>query len=802
MRTLTEWEGNLNDNSIKYDLLIPENDLLIDQVDVSSVSEELFDKEFSTEEEVSCLRLNKSEKADKIDYEIAVACGLLSGLVDSLWVGEFNLQRANEWGKEEVEKYVIAVAKKTGYKKGDLEGAIKHLEGIAPFVGDKYKDKYGGGLQHHIRDFGHHFSIFGLAFSLITQFTGKCYGTKTDGTLLKVDVEQVYMEDSILIGKNVPEKIFLGTIQWYLHIVSDMAGSRDYAGQGTGIPGPIVSSMKMMATLPLFKEINKKGYKKASVIVQKLFDGTLIEIKDENGKNVRFDLRQEIGILHEIGRQTRPVIINECLVRALFSIRRIHKEIQALDIHSMRDLGKADFKKAIPWNNRALQRMLTVSTGTFEVVDICDAAIRGAIKNKGVNNIGFAKDFIIRLNFVGIGRFAIAVKNDGRYIVEDIAEYKEKVQRQKVEDNKKTREFEKSISKIEAFALTDNQYKILNSLKLETIDYDISMTDKDSEKEKKLKWKKAWIDNLAVGVSKQIPIESLTLKNETQIYSQIYLECAKENSLVWLYVITMELLAFRPYFLLNDEDDKNYKGLKVRSDYLEDVFVKKQDFISEDVLNELRKSGRKAFNIITGKNNKAIIGVASIGALVALTGGLASAFAPEIAVALVGESFVGLSGAALTNASLALLGGGSLAAGGMGMAGGAAVITGGASILGMAGGTGVATTIALLSNEGFAATECAKLYSLSKTILLETYGAVAIVANIAELISYRVNELEKECDRLKGIEVEDNEEKKKTETQIKIIGKNLKYYKKCSAELVKLVCKYYNKQELLLTSAM
>ena len=46
--------------------------------------------------------------------------------------------------------------------------------------------------------------------------------------------------------------------------------------------------------------------------VSKLFNGTLLAKRDENGKIVetlRFELLADIGILHEVGRLFVPVII-------------------------------------------------------------------------------------------------------------------------------------------------------------------------------------------------------------------------------------------------------------------------------------------------------------------------------------------------------------------------------------------------------------------------------------------------------------------------------------------------------------
>ena len=44
-----------------------------------------------------------SSHADKIDYVIAAGSGLLCGLLDILWVGEFNINRGKTVAKEKIE---------------------------------------------------------------------------------------------------------------------------------------------------------------------------------------------------------------------------------------------------------------------------------------------------------------------------------------------------------------------------------------------------------------------------------------------------------------------------------------------------------------------------------------------------------------------------------------------------------------------------------------------------------------------------------------------------------------------------
>jgi hypothetical protein len=200
-------------------------------------------------------------------------------------------------------------------------------------------------------------------------------------------------------------------------MVSDMAGSSSSVGKrklGTGLPGPLVSFLKEISALPMFRNMNEKGYKEFSVWISKLFNGTLLGERDENGKlieAVKFDLRTEIGIVHEVEKQAVPVIINECIVRGFYFARRLFTEIKENDVKCVSDLKNINWNNTLPFNNRSVARMITISTGVFEAVDLLDAVIEGAINSKA-NMAEFGRQVVLRLNFVGIGRFTIALGTD------------------------------------------------------------------------------------------------------------------------------------------------------------------------------------------------------------------------------------------------------------------------------------------------------------------------------------------------------------------------------------------------------
>ena len=346
--------------------------------------------------------------ADKLDYAVSIASGIIAGIIDILFVGKFDLQEGRDWSSEKINDFVTTVAKKQGYEGDDLQGAIRHLEKFGAPSDSVYND-FGGGLQHHLRDFAHHASPVGLVFSMLTQFTQKAYGTNTAGAFIVVPIDK-----TTFIGDSVPTKITFGLVYWVLHMASDMAGSSGAPGAGTGIPGPILSIVKLLSSTPIFN--NKDQVNELSLKVSKLFNGTLLAEKDANGKIIKgadgkplihqMDLRGELGVMHQLAKQTLPVIVNEAFVRGFYFINRLIDEVK-----DKQSLKEVDWDKTIPIGNRTIERMMTIATGTFTAIDTLDAVIEGAINSKA-NWAEFGRQVVLRLNFVGIGRFTIALGTD------------------------------------------------------------------------------------------------------------------------------------------------------------------------------------------------------------------------------------------------------------------------------------------------------------------------------------------------------------------------------------------------------
>ncbi len=81
-----------------------------------------------------------------------------------------------------------------------------------------------------------------------------------------------------------------------------------------------------------------------------------------------------------------------------------------MELKDKNDVSKVEWQKVIPFRNRTIVRMMTIASGTFTAVDLADAAIHAAPKS--VDPASFFSNMLLRVNFVGVGRFAIAVTTD------------------------------------------------------------------------------------------------------------------------------------------------------------------------------------------------------------------------------------------------------------------------------------------------------------------------------------------------------------------------------------------------------
>ena len=427
--------SDVNQHSADFDFRASIEDFAV-EFSVESVAESLGIDEESIDQREALLKKYSNEcraeldrltcNADNLDLLASVCCGVAAGIMDAVVVGKWDFSSAKALSDEEMNRIVTDFAKKNPKykdflgrgKDGDrLENAIAFLEKEYHLPGDGAYQQKGlnmgvGGKDHRLADFSHHNSVVGMICSILVQFTDKAVFFNPAGELFRIPI--TVDPEGQFVGENTPAKIFSGIVNWFIsvgraaalrkgHLMSDKATSQ-------GIPGTFLSIVKELSVLPCFKD-KDFGVKLRNAYANGIGTGSgQLDLGQFNalfsGASSKFDMRTEMAIGHELKRQSIPVMVNEMLVRGVYFVRRFIAELQEKGA-----VDKIDWRKCIPINNRTIQRMVTVASGTFVAVDLADAFIESAIESKG-NQAMLAEGVILRINFVNIGRFALGCAVD------------------------------------------------------------------------------------------------------------------------------------------------------------------------------------------------------------------------------------------------------------------------------------------------------------------------------------------------------------------------------------------------------
>lgn len=724
-----------------------------------------------------------SSKADKWDCLVALGSGVACAMMDILWTKDFSLIEGRDLANDKVENLVRKTAQMMGCDSDDLKKCVKFLEDKFPIPSDGNTPDFGGGLQHHLRDFAHHPTIIGLIFSLLTQFTYKSYGTDVAGNFMIVDVPE---KCRIYIGEDTSSKIINGTIVWFFHLISDIAGSSSTAGLsgGTGIPGPILSIAKEMSCLPIFKNIHKNDTS-LSVLLSKMFNGTLFAKHDENGQIIRdsivkLDFRGEIGFAVEIEKQAIPVVANECIVRTFYMIRQLARQIKEIKITRIEDFKKINIKEILPFNSPTLTRMLTIATGVFTALDVSEALV--------------TKKYWVSINYVGVGRFTLALGDEMVWALKrrDIRLIKDMYET--IYRNTYTNTDQRIYQRMgdgmdyDKLGLNEEQTAILYN-----IEYYKTLNDAYGSKlpvggekirQMKLEWLNEWKGYMTKGFKGFMNNSNAELNwySLEELHEKIRLNSSEKP---WFRLVLLEAMLFEPYFPLKTETDK--KGKEVPSNkysyinapitgykksegdrYLDSEFSGRHKF--PGYVKRLRKCYDKVCREMNEVLKTAITSITITAGVAMVTIATAGALASPIAVALVGSNFAGLSGAALTSACLAYLGGGAIAAGGLGMAGGTIAIVGGGAILGVGVGAGIGGATGAISLMGKKNTilQSAKLMVSVREVFMNDEKDLEYSKSVYEKYVQNITEIEKGLIELRlKANVADSKEKKELKTKIK-----------------------------------
>ena len=369
-----------------------------------------------------------TNKADMADYAFAVFSGIMAGAIDFLFVGETKITDGDiQLSHQQINKFIQQYDSSRGFDRERLKDSIADLEKAFKVAQDNIWKGAGIGVSaknHHLADFAHHPTPLGLVASVVVQFLRIGTFVNKDGewhfmlvetpakdiveilapamltgilNWLVFVAEKKYESEDHEISPALHKLVHLIAStpiliefakcadNWFGHLVSDMGGSKNTAGGGMGIPGIFISLLYEFASLPGLKNTN------LPMIVNELYE------------KQKIDLRHELPLYKELGKQAIPVVFIELYVRIGFFLTQL-----AMEFAEHKNLSDINWNTVIPFHNRTVDRMLAVANMTFTFADTADAAIHAALESGG-NWVLFSGKFVTRFNYVGAGRAAIAI---------------------------------------------------------------------------------------------------------------------------------------------------------------------------------------------------------------------------------------------------------------------------------------------------------------------------------------------------------------------------------------------------------
>lgn len=358
----TDWDRSVEENrrfadKLGLDLSHPLEDMFSD-LEFAELSSNMVDK-------FGCLLL------DKRDYAFAAFAGVLSGIIDVVFVGTIGkdgarskLQKASDDIMNKVVQVYARLNGWNGAKAGTdpVKSAIKFLENNSkvPFDARYGKDlllskEEVAGLSasnHHLRSLAHSPGILGLVVGIFDIL----YGTTT----LYIPGKGIQVLRNLAHNGQTSRNIFDAVHLWLNHIMSDIAGGGNAVNRGAGVPAPLAGVLQQF-------QVGRIPVGSANLTV-----GEFTEFLYVNG----FDFRS-------FSAQMLPVLVNEALVRCYW-------------FYKQRFFYGKELKESVPvGEKRELQRLLLVAASTFSGID----AAHAFLKKPG------SVDFYLSLNYVQMADF-------------------------------------------------------------------------------------------------------------------------------------------------------------------------------------------------------------------------------------------------------------------------------------------------------------------------------------------------------------------------------------------------------------
>lgn len=319
-------------------------------------------------------KLLNSDKCDKYDYLVAVGCGVIGGIIDIFLVGMPGDSKLSKFTDETVDNMVIAFAKKMGWKPRD--GKEKNVASALGWLERHFKVNYDqrssievnnlfnlNTKNHHMKSLAHSPDIVGLFFSILNQFTS------TSSFISNGKVFTFNTETFELQGNNFVSRLWCGVVNWFAHIMSDVAGSSGSRGNKSRGQGIVMPFYELFGLCDFGSFQIEKDKQTLAVLAERAYKA---------GMDSRFGLAQAI-----------PVIITNLCIRIIWLIRKHWG--YGCPINECVPIG---------YKHEDLRVMLLLGNGTLCTIDVIDA---------GVRSDGNALLFFLRMNLVAWARFVMIV---------------------------------------------------------------------------------------------------------------------------------------------------------------------------------------------------------------------------------------------------------------------------------------------------------------------------------------------------------------------------------------------------------
>ncbi len=381
------------------------------------------DEELSLlEEQISTLDReidDLTNQADKADYAIAAASGVIASLIDAFLIGKIDWTSVIDAGKEAVKKIPKQPSKQKSKTDGEKKGAADGFS-ASLFAKQLFGSKISAALHlgnERLEEFAQKPTALGLIASVGLQFVKFGLEVTQKGTLVfpksKEDCKQ-------FCKTKLPRILLVGLFSWVLNAVRYEQADES----NDGVPPAIKELLSRLKESPKAMQVlqvvcaeiedNWQSDEWSVVDVVKktlsLFgvDKKFVESIVKMLKKVNVGEAKAVAkeVLKIVGKQSIPLAVNEILIRGFYFVSRLISELK-----SGKSIAAVDWAKTLPFKNRTIERMITVSTATFVIFDSVDAAVEGAIYSGGTW-MGFLKEMAVRVNYVGQGRLVLTLGSE------------------------------------------------------------------------------------------------------------------------------------------------------------------------------------------------------------------------------------------------------------------------------------------------------------------------------------------------------------------------------------------------------